>query len=317
MKSRSFLSIDDLESSDISFILDTAQFLKKEFVNKGRITHCINRNQTLGLVAHLLFVEPSTRTRASFELACGRLGIAMASLWNLHFSSMVKGESLDDTIQCLIALKPSVIILRCGANASRDVLQKSDVPIINAGLGVDEHPTQALTDVFTIQQARGVVDSGTRVLIVGDVLHSRVANSNLKLLKRLGASLGFCAPKELSPKQTKVWEGVQRFESLEAGIKWANVIMCLRMQKERHTLSSLGFSMAEYRDKYYIGKKQMDLFKKDGILLHPGPAVRGVEIDSVVLEDSRCRIIDQVENSAYVRCSVICRILNLDISSSS
>ena len=314
MKGRSFLSIDDLDQTDIDFILSQARFFKDEFTKTGRIIHCINLQQVQGQVVQLLFVEPSTRTRASFESACGRLGLATASLWNMHFSSMVKGETLEDTIQCLIALRPSMIVLRCGAKTSDNFLQNSVVPIVNAGLGVDEHPTQALADAFTIQQACGHVKKA-RVLIVGDVLHSRVANSNLKLLKRLGAPLGFCAPEEFSPspKQSKTWSEVERFESLEHGIKWADVIMCLRMQKERHDFSSLGFSMADYRDKYYIGRDRMNLFKKEGILLHPGPAVRGVEIDSAVLNDPRCRIMAQVENSSYVRSAVIARILNLDI----
>ncbi len=311
MQNKSLLSVDDLNTADIERIFNHTQLFKDEFNKTGRFIHCIRQEQISGLVAQLLFVQPSTRTRSSFELACGRLGMATASLWNLHFSSMTKGETLEDTISCLIALKPSVIILRCGSEAS-NFLRNSPVPIINAGLGVEEHPTQALVDAFTIRQFNSKV-KGVKVLIVGDVLHSRVANSNLKLLMRLGADLGYCAPKALSPRENKAWEAVKRFESLDSGIPWADVIMCLRVQKEHHDLRSFGFSMAEYRDKYYIGYDRMKDFKKAGILLHPGPALRGVEIDSKVLNDSRCHIMTQVENSAYIRAAVICHVLNIDV----
>ena len=312
-KGPSFLGIDDLSSESVDFILNTARFFKDIFKKDQKIIHCINSEQTKGLVAQLLFAEPSTRTRVSFESAFGRLGIATASLWNLHFSSMAKGETLEDTLHCLIALQPNMIVLRCGEFKSMDsFLRASQVPVVNAGLGVKEHPTQALVDVFTIQEKRGKVE-GEKVLIVGDVLYSRVANSNLKILTRLGAKLGMCVPEELSPSDKKEWESVQRFESLEAGIRWADVIMCLRIQKERHSLHDIGSSTAEYRDKYHVGKEQMDIFRSDGILLHPGPAVRGVEIASQALEDPRCHIISQVENGTYVRSAVICMMLGLEI----
>ncbi len=312
MSSQSFLSIDDLSSKDIQSILNNTQLFKEVFEKTGRIIECISSDQTRGLVVQLLFMQPSTRTRVSFETACGRLGIATANLWNTHVSSMAKGETLEDTIHCLAALKPNMIVLRCQCKTSDPFLQNSPIPIVNAGLGVEEHPTQALIDAFTIQQIKGHVKN-VKILIVGDVLHSRVANSNLKLLVRLGAELGFCAPEELTPKESKTWSKVEKFESLEHGIKWADVMMCLRVQKEHHSLRSFGFSMAEYRDKYYIGEERMDIFKKDGILLHPGPAVRGVEIDSKVLNDPRCHIITQVENSTYVRSAVTCHVLKLDV----
>ena len=273
MQGKSFLSVDDLSLSDLDRIFQLAASFKAEFTKTGRFVSSLP-GETRGMVAELLFIQPSTRTRASFEIACGRLGISRASLWNLHFSSMAKGESLKDTIECLIALRPNVIILRCNESVS-EFLRKSPVPIINAGLGVEEHPTQALVDAFTIQQFNRNAVKGVKVLIVGDVLHSRVANSNLKLLTRLGADLGFSAPKELSPKENKAWKAVKHFESLDSGIQWADVIMCLRVQKEHHNLRSFGFSMAEYRDKYYVGQQRMQQFKKEGILLHPGPALRG------------------------------------------
>ena len=300
---------------NINYILRTADFFKKEFYKTGKIIHCINPEQTKGLVVQLLFAEPSTRTRASFEVACGKLGIAATSLWNLHFSSMAKGETLEDTLQCLIALKPNMIVLRCGEFKSLEsFLRSSPVPIINAGLGAAEHPTQALVDAFTIREARGKVE-GENVLIVGDVLHSRVANSNLKLLTRLGATMGMCTPEELSPTDTEAWKSVVRFDSLEEGIKWADVVMCLRVQKERHSFRNIGFSMAEYRDNYRISQEEMELFRSDGVLLHPGPAVRGVEISNKALDDSRCHIITQVENGSHIRSAIIAFMLNLEIKS--
>ena len=149
MNKKTFLGIDDLGSDDIQYILQTAALFKKEFYKEGRIIHCIDSEQTKGLVVQLLFAEPSTRTRASFEVACGKLGIAVTSLWNLHFSSMAKGETLEDTLHCLIALKPNMIVLRCGEfKSAESFLRSSPIPIVNAGLGALEHPTQAFVDVF-------------------------------------------------------------------------------------------------------------------------------------------------------------------------
>lgn len=311
----SLLGIDDLSSENIDYILKTALLFKEEFYKEGKIIHCINPDQSKGLVVQLLFAEPSTRTRASFEVACGKLGIAVTSLWNLHFSSMAKGETLEDTLQCLIALKPNMIVLRCGEFKSLEsFLRSSPVPIINAGLGAAEHPTQALVDAFTIQETRGKV-KGEKVLMVGDVLHSRVANSNLKLLTRLGAEIGMCTPEELSPTDTEAWKNVERFDSLEKGIKWADVVMCLRIQRERHSFRNIGFSMAEYRDNYRISQEEMEIFRPDGILLHPGPAVRGVEISNQALDDPRCHIINQVENGSHIRSAIITLMLNLEIKS--
>ena len=311
----SFLGIDDLSSNNIDFILKTASLFKKEFYEKGRIIHCINPEQTKGLVVQLLFAEPSTRTRASFEVACGRLGIVITALWNLHFSSMAKGETLEDTFQCLIALRPDMIVFRCGGfKSAESFLRSSPVPVVNAGLGTMEHPTQALVDAFTIQEKRGKIE-GEKVLLVGDVLHSRVANSNLKLLTRLGAKIGMCTPEALSPADKQAWTEVERFDSLEAGIKWADVIMCLRVQRERHSLRNIGFSMAEYRDNFRIAQEEMDIFRSDGVLLHPGPAVRGVEISNKALDDPRCQIITQVENGSYIRSAIVALMLNLEIKS--
>ena len=309
----SLISVNDWDQSKIDFVMEKTAFFKREFNQKGRISHCLDMRQTEGMVVQLLFAEPSTRTRAGFELACFRLGISATVLWNLHFSSMAKGETLEDTLQCLVALQPNMIVLRCGEfKSAESFLSNSPVPVVNAGFGTKEHPTQALVDAFTVKEVRGQV-KGEKILIVGDVLHSRVANSNLKLFTRMGAQLAICAPKELSPADEEAWKDVKRFDSLEEGIKWADVIMCLRVQKERHSLRNIGFSMAEYRDKYRIGREQMECFRKDGVLLHPGPAVRGVEIANEVLEDSRCHILTQVENGSHVRSAVISAVLNLEI----
>ena len=312
-KNNSFLSIDDLGQKDIQFILDTARLYKKEFEKQSRIIHCINSEMTRGKVVQLLFSEPSTRTRASFEVACGRLGIQCTSIWNLHHSSMAKGETLLDTFQSLVCLRPDLIVVRIGEfKSAEQIMRASPVPIVNAGLGVTEHPTQALVDVFTIKEKRGKVN-GENILLVGDVLYSRVANSNLKLLTRLGAKMGICGPKELSPVDHEDWKNVERFESLEEGIKWAHVLMCLRVQRERHSLRNIGFSIAEYRDKYRIDKEEMDIFRPDGVLLHPGPVVRGVEISSRILEDKRCHILSQVEHGMHVRAAVLSHMLDLKV----
>ena len=256
------------------------------------------------LNAFLVFAEPSTRTRVSFQVACNNLGIHPVVFSDIQASSIVKGESLEETLRTLKCLNPSLIVLRYKGTPFKF---DDDIPIISGGFGSYEHPTQALIDAFTIQEAIGKIQHA-KVLILGDVLHSRVSNSNLKLLKRLGAEVAFCSPSSLFPKGD-FWRGVRCFKNIDDGVKWADVVMCLRIQQERHDMS-IGLSIAEYRDQYHLGSKQLDILKADALILHPGPCVFGVEMSMEVFKDKRSRINTQVANGLYTRSAVLSQILD-------
>ncbi|NJL24109.1 MAG: hypothetical protein HC902_02285 [Calothrix sp. SM1_5_4] len=204
------------------------------------------------------------------------------------------------------------MVVRYNTNLDADaVIRELPCPVINGGIGTAEHPTQALLDAFTIQEFRGQI-RGEKVLIVGDVAHSRVANSNLVLLRRFGAEVGYCAPSEFAPTQD-TWKDVRGFTNLTEATEWATVVMGLRVQKERHQGTGIGFSMAEYRERYRFGGDQLKHFRPDGILLHPGPVIKGVEFSAFVLNDQRCKVLDQVTNGVFVRASLMSIMLGLEV----
>jgi len=313
----SFLSSDQLTEKDIAQIFSRADLFKSEFLHKKRIDHLLGKLEAMSQkVVALVFAEPSTRTRLSFQIAAGRLGMRSLSLDNPQASSLSKGETLEDTFRNVAAMMPDLMVVRYNNNPDADaVIREMRLPIINGGTGTNEHPTQALLDAFTINEFRGKVE-GERVLIVGDVLHSRVANSNLMLLKRMGAEVGYCAPAEYEP-QTENWKGVKSFSQLNDAIEWATVIMGLRVQKERHQAeTSIGKSLAEYRERFRIGADQLKHFRKDGILLHPGPVIRGIEFSAFVLNDPRSKVLDQVTNGVWVRAALMSMMLGLEVKPS-
>lgn len=308
IKHKSFISVKDLETSDLQEIFKrTALFKEADQASQG-INSLLNLEKDRLLKAFLVFQEPSTRTRISFEIACHHLGVTPILFSDIKSTSMMKGESLEGTLDTLACFNPNFIVLRHKGSAL--ISKDYPIPIVSAGFGSYEHPTQALIDAFTIQEAQKQV-KGKRVLIVGDVLHSRVSNSNLKLLKKMGAEVAFCSPTDLRP-QGRVWEDVKQVSHVNEGVKWADVLMCLRIQRERHEMG-IGLSIAEYRDNYHIGAKQLELLKKDGVILHPGPHVCGVEIGSEVLSDSRSRILTQVKNGIYIRTALLSLILDLKL----
>ena len=304
IKNKSFLSVDDLSDQDIEVVFQRTKALKKLGSQKKSFLQAFSLEKWQNLNAFLVFAEPSTRTRISFQVACNNLGIHPVIFSDIQASSIVKGESLEETLRTLKCLNPSVIVLRYKGTPFQF---GDDVPIINGGFGSYEHPTQAVIDAFTIQEARGGIKNA-KVLILGDVLHSRVSNSNLKLLKRLGAEVAFCSPSSLFPKGD-FWKAVRCFKNIDDGVKWADVVMCLRIQQERHDMS-IGLSIAEYRDQYHLGSKQLDILKEDALILHPGPCVFGVEMSMEVFKDKRSRISAQVVNGLYVRSAVLSQILD-------
>lgn len=313
MTGRSLFSTSEIHEQQIQAIFDRARLFKRELQTKGSLDRILPQLHSSKKILAMVFSEPSTRTRLSFVTASHRLGMNSMTLDNLSVSSVSKGETFEDTIKNVMAMQPDVLVVRYGQDTSVDqLLQSSKIPVISGGVGTKEHPTQALLDAFTILENRGKL-KGERVLIVGDVLHSRVANSNLSLLKKLGAEVAFCAPKEFVPSQPE-WMDVPFFADIKLGLEWANVVMGLRVQKERHApTQGIGLSLAEYREKYRIGTDQLKFLQKDAIILHPGPVIRGVEFSDAVLEDSRCRVLDQVTHGVFIRAALLSLILDLEV----
>ena len=311
MFSQSIIDIEDFKDDQIEQLFDLAKIFKKH-LKQGAVHRLVDHQKASKKVLYLFFAEPSTRTRVSFETACDRLGVKKVSL-GLDRSSVAKGETLEDTLTILQALHPDGLVFRSKKlKLSTEDLRSNPIPLINAGLGTQSHPTQALADTLTIIENRGQI-KGEKILIVGDVLHSRVANSNLKLMTRLGAEVSYCSPTGFTPRDD-LWKDVKKFESLNDGVKWASVLVCLRVQEEKHqNIGPIGFSVAEYRDKYRVGYDQTKLFSSEGMILHPGPVIRGVEISNFALRDARCKILEQVENGLYIRLSLLCQLLDLRI----
>jgi aspartate carbamoyltransferase catalytic subunit len=312
MVGESFLSSEQLSEKDIEQIFSRASLFKREFENKKRFDHLVSGEGLSQKVVALVFSEPSTRTRLSFQTAASRLGMRTIALDNPSSTSLSKGETLEDTFRNVAAMQPDLMVVRYNTNFEADAaIRELPCPVINGGVGTAEHPTQGLLDAFTILETRGQIQ-GEKVLIVGDVLHSRVANSNLLLLRRLGAEVAYCAPAIFEPK-TDNWKGVRGFADLNEGVAWASVVMGLRVQKERHQAEGVGLSMADYREKFRVGGDQLKHFRHDGILLHPGPVIRGIEFSAFVLNDKRCKVLDQVTNGVYVRAALMSLLLGLEV----
>jgi aspartate carbamoyltransferase catalytic subunit len=312
MVGESFLSSEQLSEKDIEQIFSRAELFKKTFAQNKRFDNLLRGEGLSQKVVALVFSEPSTRTRLSFQTAASRMGLRTITLDNPSSASLSKGETLDDTFRNIAAMQPDLMVVRYNTNFDADVAVRDlPCPVINGGIGTAEHPTQALLDAYTINEQRGQV-KGEKILIVGDVLHSRVANSNLMLLSRMGAEVAYCVPEQFEPT-TENWKGVRRFVNLNEGVKWASVIMGLRVQKERHQHAGIGFSMAEYRERFRLGGDQLAIFRHDGILLHPGPVIRGIEFSGNALADKRCKVLDQVTNGVFVRASLISLLLGLEV----
>jgi aspartate carbamoyltransferase catalytic subunit len=254
-----------------------------------------------------LFFEASTRTRTSFEIAAKRLG-ADAITITAQASSVSKGESLVDTLNTLAAMRPDAIIMRHAASGAPHFLQRHlDTPIVNAGDGTHEHPTQALLDARTILD-RGAKLEGLRVAIIGDIAHSRVARSNVYLLSKFGADIVLCGPASLLPAElAQIAPGVTLTHNMDEAIRGADVIMMLRVQLERQ--HEMAFPASEYFQFYGLRPEHLRLASPDVIVMHPGPINRGREISSEVADSQRSVILNQVENGIAVRMAVLERVL--------
>ncbi|MGC9450358.1 MAG: aspartate carbamoyltransferase catalytic subunit [Oceanipulchritudo sp.] len=250
-----------------------------------------------------LFIEPSTRTRIAFEIAAKRLG-ADVTLVEKAASSLVKGESLRDTAQVVEALQADVVVLRHSAAGSPEYLARIlRVPVINAGDGAHEHPTQALLDTFTMREELGDSLEGKKVTILGDILFSRVARSNIHALRKLGAAVTLSGPATLVPDAFRNME-VEVDLDLKSALADADAVMLLRIQHERQTSTHFP-SLAEYKSLYGLNQERAGWLKPGAIIMHPGPVNRGVELDSSLADSGRSVILKQVANGVFNRMAVL------------
>jgi len=296
------LGIENLTRAEIEAILDRARdFQPPEGEGFRRLD--LLKGRTLVN----LFFEASTRTRTSFELAAKRLGADAISI-AAQSSSVSKGESLVDTLNTLAAMRPDAIIMRHSASGAPHFLQRHlAIPIINAGDGTHEHPTQALLDARTILD-RGAKLEGLKVVIIGDIAHSRVARSNIYLLSKFGAQIVLCGPASLLPKELQeLAPGITLTTNMTEAIQDAGVIMMLRVQLERQHEAT--FPAAEYFQFYGLRLDHLKHARPDVIVMHPGPINRGREISSEVADSQRSAILNQVENGISVRMAVLERVL--------
>src|SRR3984957_11235083 len=299
---KGLLGIEDLTRDEVQAILDRArhfqvgpgQRFRKFDLLKGRMV--VN-----------LFFENSTRTRTSFEVAAKGFGADAVSI-TAQASSVAKGEFLVDTLNTLGAMRPDAIIMRHSAYGAPHFLQRHPgIPIVNAGDGTHEHPTQALLDARTILD-RGKQLEGLRVAIIGDIAHSRVARSNVFLLSKYGADIVLCGPASLLPPELKqLAPGVTLTTDMDEAIRDADVIMMLRVQLERQ--HEAAFPRSEYFPLYGLRLEHLKLAKPDVIVMHPGPINRGRDISSEVADSQRSAILNQVENGIAVRMAVLERVL--------
>ncbi len=294
---RHVLGIKQFNAEELNFILDTAESFKE--IN----TRDIKKVPTLrGKTIVNLFFEASTRTRTSFEIAGKRLSADTVNI-GASSSSVVKGETLEDTARNIEAMHPDIIVMRHSASGSCDYLAaRIGCSVVNAGDGTHEHPSQALLDAFTIRQHKGKI-AGLKVAIIGDITHSRVVRSNIDCLNKLGAEVVISGPKTMLPP------GIERLgcrvaPTLAEALKDADVVMMLRIQLERQGKSLIP-SLREYSRYFGLNETNLKLAKTDAIVMHPGPMNRGVEISTVVADGPQSVILDQVENGVAVRMALL------------
>jgi len=297
LRSPHLLGIDGLAPDEVLALLDLAD----RWVDRNRAAPQ-KRDILRGRTQINLFFEPSTRTQSSFELAGKRLGADVVNM-AVTRSAVTKGETLIDTAMTLNAMRPDILVIRHEAAGAVELLsQKVDCSVVNAGDGAHEHPTQALLDALTIRRRKGRLE-GLKVVICGDIAHSRVARSNLILLSMLGVELRLAAPKTLLPPAVERF-GAAVFSNFEDAIRDVDVVMMLRLQSERMTASYIP-SAREYFRFFGLDHEKLRLARPDAIVMHPGPMNRGIEIDSAVADDAQSVIREQVEIGVAVRMAVL------------
>jgi aspartate carbamoyltransferase catalytic subunit len=303
LSTKHLLGIKDLLRSDIDLILSTAKQFKEVLQRPIKKVPSLRDTTIVNL-----FYENSTRTRISFELAEKRL-----SADTLNFaasgSSVSKGETLLDTVNNILSMKVDMVVMRHSASGAPHFLAKHiPAAIINAGDGINEHPTQALLDAFSIQEKCGSLE-GKKIVLIGDIMHSRVALSNIYLLKKAGAEVMVAGPPTLITKYIKEAFEIRVEYNLRKALEWCDVANVLRIQLERQN-QVLFSSLREYNLAYGVNKKLLDSLNKEVVILHPGPINRGVEIDSDVADSQQSIILQQVENGVAVRMAVLYLLSN-------
>jgi aspartate carbamoyltransferase catalytic subunit len=291
------IGIDQLSTEDIELIFKTADSFK-DVINRP-----IKKVPSLrDITVANLFFENSTRTRLSFELAEKRLSADVVN-FSASSSSVKKGETLIDTVNNILAMKVDMVVMRHpNPGAAKFLADRTNAKVVNAGDGTHEHPTQALLDAYSIRERLGSVQ-GKKVVIVGDILHSRVALSNIYCLQKLGAEVMVCGPATLIPKHIDQL-GVKVEHNLRAALEWCDVANMLRIQLERQDIAYFP-SLREYSMQYGLTKEILDSLPKEIVVMHPGPINRGVEITSDVADSSQSIILQQVENGVAIRMAVI------------
>jgi len=297
LRHKDLIAIQDLTPEEISLILDTAVSMKEISTRE------IKKVPTLrGKTVINLFFEPSTRTRTSFEIAGKRLSADVVNI-SAGSSSVVKGETLQDTGKNLLAMQPDLLIIRhANAGAPKILADLLPIPVINAGDGAHEHPTQALLDAFTMRERLQTLQ-GLKIAIVGDIAHSRVARSNICLLRKMGSEIVVSGPQTMLPHCVAAL-GVTVAPSLAEAIKDADVIMMLRMQLERQG-QALFPSIREYAKYFGLSRAALEAARDDVLIMHPGPVNRGVEMAPDVLDLPYTIILDQVTNGVAIRMALM------------
>jgi aspartate carbamoyltransferase catalytic subunit len=303
LSTKHLLGIKELLLSDIELILSTAQQFKEVLQRPIKKVPSLRDTTIVNL-----FYENSTRTRISFELAEKRLSADTLN-FSASNSSVSKGETLLDTVNNILSMKVDMVVMRHSASGAPHFLAKHiPVAIVNAGDGINEHPTQALLDAFSIKEKLGKLE-GKKIVIVGDIMHSRVALSNIYLLKKAGAEVMVAGPPTLIPKHISRAFDIRVEYNLKKALQWCDVANILRIQLERQN-QVLFSSLREYNLAYGVNKKLLDSLEKEIAIMHPGPINRGVEMDSDVADSKQSIILQQVENGVAVRMAVLYLLSN-------
>ncbi|WOO43468.1 aspartate carbamoyltransferase catalytic subunit [Rubellicoccus peritrichatus] len=297
-KRKHLTGIEHLEPGELETIFETAESFKATLTRSNKKLPSLRGSTIVNL-----FMEPSTRTRIAFEIAATRLSADVITVSG-NASSLVKGESLRDTAMNIQALNADMIIIRHSAAGSAKYLSEIiDIPVVNAGDGAHEHPTQALLDAFTMREHLGKDLRGKKVTILGDILFSRVARSNIWALTKLGVDLTLAGPSTLVPKEFEKF-GVKVSHKLKPALADADAVMLLRIQHERQTSTHFP-SLGEYTSMFGLNQLRAGYLKPDAIIMHPGPINRGVELDSKLADSGRSVILEQVTNGIAIRMAVL------------
>lgn len=297
LKRKDFLGLYDVSKEEINEILDTAVAMK------DILTRTVKKVPTLrGKTVINLFYEPSTRTKFSFNLAAKRLSADVMSI-SKSSSSIAKGESLLDTAKTMEVMGADVVVIRHSApGAAKFLAENISASVLNAGDGAHAHPTQALLDIYSIKEKLGEI-AGLKVLIVGDIAHSRVARSNIWGLNKLGAEVAVAGPQTLIPREVEKM-GVEVYTDLDQALEKVDVVNILRIQMERQE-SGLFPSIREYREIYGMNAERLERIGKKAMIMHPGPMNRGIEIESSVADSSQSVITEQVKNGVAIRMALL------------